>query len=74
MAAALVGVMRLLGCCFDGAWYLVVELRLLAFVCFDCRCSLSFVVSMYQAIALAVPGVWSFLRVTHIPVNMHARK
>ena len=37
MAAVLVGVMRLLGCPFDGAWYLVSELYLLAIVCVDCR-------------------------------------
>ena len=37
MAAVLVGVMRLLGCPFDGAWYLVSELCLLAIVCVDCR-------------------------------------
>ena len=43
MAAALVGVMRLLGCPFDGAWCLFVELCLLAVVCVDCMCSLSFV-------------------------------
>ena len=43
MAAVLVGVMRLLGCPFDGAWCLVCELCLLAVVCVDCRCSLSLV-------------------------------
>ena len=43
MAAVLVGVMRLLGFPFDAAWCLVCELCLLAVVCFDCRCSLSFV-------------------------------
>ena len=43
MAAVLVGVMRLLGCSFDGAWSLVCELCLLAVICVDCRCSLSFV-------------------------------
>ena len=43
MAAVLVGVMRLLGCPFDGAWRLVSSCAFLAVVCFDCRCSLSFV-------------------------------
>ena len=39
----LVGVMRLLGCPFDGAWYFVSELCLLAVVCVYCRSSPSFV-------------------------------
>ena len=39
----LVGVMRLLGCPFDGARCLVSEFCLLAVICVDCRCSLSFV-------------------------------
>ena len=43
MAAVLVGVMRLLGCPFDGAWCLVCQLCPLAVVCFACRCYLSFV-------------------------------
>ena len=42
-AAVLVGVMRLLGCPFDGAWFLVCELCLLAVGCVGRRCSLSFV-------------------------------
>ena len=43
MAAVLVGVMRLLGCPFDGAWCLLCELCLLPVICVDCRCPLSFV-------------------------------
>ena len=43
MAAVLLGVMRLFGCPFDGAWCLVCELCLLAVICVDCRCSRSFV-------------------------------
>ena len=42
MADVLVGVMQLLGCPFDGAWCLFCELCLLAVICVDCRCSLSF--------------------------------
>ena len=43
-AAVLVGLMRLgaLGCPFDGGWCLVCEVCVLAVVCVDCRCSLSF--------------------------------
>ena len=43
IAAVLVGVMRLLSCPFDGARCSVCELCLLAVICVDCRCSLSFV-------------------------------
>ena len=39
----LVGVVRLLGCPFDGAWCLVCELCLLAVICVSCRRSLCFV-------------------------------
>ena len=37
MAAVLVGVVRLLGCPFDGAWCLVCEFCLLAII-YTCKC------------------------------------
>ena len=43
MAAVLVGVMRLLGSPFDGAWCLVCEVCRLTVDWVDCRYSLSFV-------------------------------
>ena len=49
---------RLLGCPFNRGWCLVCELRRLAVVCVDCRCSL------YPLCSLAVPGVSGRLRVT----------
>ena len=59
MAAVLVRVMRLMSCPFDGAWCLV------------CRSAFwrSFVLNVgvpCLLCSLAVPGVWSFLHVTHI--------
>ena len=54
MVAVPVGVMRLLGCPFDGPWFLVCE----------CACWRSFVVIVgvpCLSCSLAVPGVWSFL-------------
>ena len=60
MAAVLVGVMRRLGCPFDGAWCLVCELCLLTVDWVDCGCFLRL-----SFVFLGVPGVWSFLRVTH---------
>ena len=55
MAAVLFGVMRLLGCPFDGAWSVSCAYWR-SFVFIVCvPCLLCF---------LAVPGVWSILRVT----------
>ena len=63
MAAVLVGVMRLLGCPFDGAWSVS---YLLAVICVivGVPCLLC---------SLAVPGVGSFLRVTQKSVATRHR-
>ena len=57
-AAVFIGVMRLPGCPFGSAWCLVCEVCRLRsiglIVCVSCILCSS-----------AVPGVWSFLRVTH---------
>ena len=42
-AVVLIGVMRLPGCPFDSAWFLVCEVCRLTAVWVDCRCFLSFV-------------------------------
>ena len=58
-AAVLIGVMCLPRGPFDSVWCFVCEVCRLTVGWVDCRCFLSFVCSS------AVPGVWSFLRVTH---------
>ena len=60
-AAVFIGVMCLPGCPFDSAWCLVCAVCRLTIGWVDCRYFLYFVFSS------AVPGVWSFLRVSHMP-------
>ena len=57
-AAVLIGVVRLPGCPFGSAWCLVCE------VCRLGRLGLVVGVSCLLC-SSAMPGVWSFLRVTH---------